>query len=234
MQISTSHITVARALVMEGTQFWSEVASKGSVEDALWKRWPPMADGAATAHNFGRTFQNWIALTCSSHWRESFVSLGIHAQRHTSWGNCHRLLGGEGKQGLVHAVFPWTCFPWKVPSGTQMHLTRICLTDGSHLQWADAQAHWGAWSPVWTGCGFDPVEDAGVDKEVCSQTHQLKCRGLGELRTVCLWNSLGFHASEILCLTNLYAWASEFSAQRPCLGAPMAIRELLKCSKNPS
>lgn len=71
--------------------------------------------------------------------------------------------------------------------------------------------------PVWTGCGFDPDEDAGVDKEVCSQTHQLKCRGLGELRTVCLWNSLGFYASKILCLTKLYSRASELSSQRPCL-----------------
>ena len=28
-------------------------------------------------------------------------------------------------------------------SGTQMDLTQIHLTDGSHLQWADAQAPWG-------------------------------------------------------------------------------------------
>lgn len=143
MWISTSQITVTCALVTEGRQFRSEVASKGSVEDTLWKRWTAMADDAATAHSFSRKFQNWIVLTWNSHWRGSFVSLVIHAQRHTSWGNCHRLLGGEGKQDRVHFVFPWTCFPWKVLSGTQMDLTQIHLTDGSHLQWADAQAHWG-------------------------------------------------------------------------------------------
>lgn len=148
--ISTSQITVTGALVTEGRQFWSAVASKDSVEDTLRKWWTAMADDVTTAHSFGRKFQDWIVLTWNSHWRESFVFLVIHAQRHTSWGNCHRLSGGEGKQHLVHFVLPWTCFPWKVLSGTQMDLadlTQIRLTDGSHLRWADAQAHWDAWSP---------------------------------------------------------------------------------------